>query len=106
MNYFDLSCTSGSNKAKLVKMLCQCVVFCAKIKNILSGASPFTPNYLWAYNFMKQFLVNIIWYPKMHPYRNYKHTLKNTQNAHKMHNVCSICLSVYCFGFMSHISHC
>lgn len=24
----------------------------------------------------------------MHPYRNYKHTLKNTQNAHKMHNVC------------------
>lgn len=37
---------------------------------------PFTRTYLQAYNFVKKFLVNTIYYNKMHHYRNDKYTLQ------------------------------
>lgn len=67
-----------------------CCILCKHTTSCLAPPLhpfPFTPTYFRASNFMKQFLVNIIWYNKVHHYRNYNHTLKNIQNAHKMHNV-------------------
>lgn len=68
---------------------------------------PFTRTYLRAYNVVKRFLVNTIYYNTMYHYRNDKYTLKIVQNAQKMQNVCVLsALQRTCFGSMSHMCHC